>query len=56
MEELLSSHFIYSFVCNQSVLEEVLSDKNYTLIIPESLLHKIDIQKIKGEIYIDKGF
>lgn len=56
VEELLSSHFIYSFVCNQSVLEEVLSDKNYTLIIPESLLHKIDIQKIKGEIYIDKGF
>lgn len=56
VEELLKSHFIYSFVCNQSVLEEVLSDKNYTLIIPETLLHKIDIQKIKGEIYIDKGF
>lgn len=56
VEELLKKHFIYSFVCNQSVLEKVLYDKNFTLIIPETLLDKINIQRIKGEIYIDKGF
>lgn len=56
VEELLKQHFIYSFVCNQSMLEEVLSDKNFTLIIPETLLHMIDTKKLRGEIYIDKGF
>lgn len=56
IEEKFKEHFVYSFVCNQRMLEEVLNDKNFTLIIPETLLHKVDIQKIKGEIYIDKGF
>jgi hypothetical protein len=56
VEYLLKQNFIYNFVCNQSMLEEVLCDKNYTLIIPETLLHMIDTKKLKGDIYIDKGF
>lgn len=56
VEELLKQHFIYNFVCNQSMLEEVLTNRNFTLIIPETLLPVIDITKLRGEIYIDKGF
>lgn len=56
VEELLKKHFIYSFVCNQSMLEEVLCGKNYTLILPETLSKIIDTKKLKGDIYIDKGF
>lgn len=52
----LNQNFVYSFLYNQSVLEEVLQNKNYSLIIPEKLLHKIDTKKLKGDIYIDKGF
>lgn len=56
IEELLKQHFIYSFVCDQSLLEEVLSDKDYTLIIPETLSNDINTKKLKGAIYIDRGF
>lgn len=56
VEDVLKQHFIYSFVCNQSMLEEVLNNRNFTLIIPETLLPMIDIIKLNGEIYIDEGF
>ena len=56
VEHLLNQNFVYSFVCNQSMLEEVLQNKNYSLILPETLLHKIDTKKLKGDIFIDKGF
>lgn len=56
VEYLLKHNFIYNFVCNQSMLEEILCNKDYTLIIPETLLHLIDTEKLKGDIYVDKGF
>lgn len=56
VEELLKQNFIYSFVCNQSMLEEILRNKDFTLIIPETLSNMINIKNIKGDIYVDKGF
>ena len=56
VEEKLKQNFVYSFACNQSILEEVLSDKSFTLIIPETLSHMVNIKKLNGDIYIDKGF
>ena len=44
------------YVTAKGTVEEVLQNKNYSLIIPEKLLHKIDTKKLKGDIYIDKGF
>lgn len=56
IEEWLAQYFVYSFVCNQSILEEVLLDKDFTLIIPETLASIISTKNLRGEIYIDKGF
>lgn len=56
VEKLLKPKFIYSFVCDQDMLEKVLFNENYTLILPETLLDKIDTRRLKGKIYIDKGF
>lgn len=56
VEELLKQYFVYSFVCNQSMLEDILRNKDFTLIIPETLLGMIDTKNLKGDIYIDKGF
>lgn len=56
VEELLKNNFIYSCVCDQELLEKILSGKRYTLILPETLVPKLNLTRLKGNIYIDKGF
>lgn len=56
IEEQLKRNFIYSFVCDQELLEKIVSGKRYTLILPETLVHKLNLTRLKGDIYIDKGF
>ena len=47
--------FIYSFVCDQDLLEQVLNNKHYTLILPEALFDQIDTSRLNGTVYIDRG-
>lgn len=56
IEELMKQNYLYSFICEQCNLEEVLSGKNFTLILPETLSDKINTNVLKCDLYIDKGF
>lgn len=56
IEEVMKQKYIYGFVCNQDMLEKVLVDRNYILILPETLSAKIDTTQLIGNIYIDKEF
>ncbi len=46
--------FIYSFVCDPNLLEQVLKNKNYTMILPESLSDQINTTRLSGNVHIDK--
>lgn len=56
IESDLKWRFIYSFVLNEEALDELLSCTKATVIIPESLIDKININNPSAEIYIDKGW
>jgi len=47
---------VYSFVCNQELLQQLVENRNCLLIISESLLDKISIGSIATNTYIDIGY
>ncbi len=47
-------NYIYSFVCNQFLLDKLLENKNCLVIIPQSLLKMLSIDMSKVNVYIDK--
>ena len=48
--------FVYSFVYDRPLLDTLLKGKNYSLIIPESLLEKVPITLNPAHTYIDIGY
>lgn len=45
--------FVYSFVCNQSLLDELIANRKCSLIIPESLFERISVDSSIVNVYID---
>ena len=50
-----NNQFIYSFVYDQFMFNKLITNRNCKLIIPESLLHKFDIDLCKN-FYVDVGY
>lgn len=48
--------FIYSFVCNQALLDQLLTNRHCQLIIPESLLERVTINHSEVNVHIDTGY
>lgn len=48
--------FIYSFVCNRELLDDLLVRENYQLIIPESLLKMVFVNQNTANVYVDVGY
>ena len=48
-------HYIYSFVCNQSLLDELIANRECLLIVPETLSKKISFGSCIDNVYIDQG-
>lgn len=48
--------YIYSFVCNQSLLEQLTADRKCLLIVPESLVDEISVTSYAVNIHIDTGY
>lgn len=53
IEIAATHHYIYSFVCDQELLDSVLHDRDCRIIIPKSLIGKVSINNPKASIYID---
>lgn len=47
------TRFIYSFACNQSLLNRILENRKCSMIIPQSLLEEISINTSVVDVYID---
>ena len=47
--------YIYCFVCNQSLLDELITNHKCLLIIPESLLGVVSVDPNTADVYVDKG-
>ncbi len=47
---------IYSFVCDQNLLDQLLVNRDCELIIPESLREKISVDLSNVKVYIDMGY
>lgn len=48
--------FFYSFVCNQTLLEKLLANRDCLLIVPESLSEKVSVDASMANVYIDMGY
>lgn len=48
--------YVYSFVGNQTLLNQLLSIRNCVLIVPESLLNRVSINPNCTSIYVDVGY
>ena len=48
--------YIYSFVCNQSLINELIGDRKCLLIIPESLSKSISFNASNASVYIDLNY
>ncbi len=48
--------YIYSFVCNQSLLTDLIDNRKYSLIVPESLSMEISFESGIENMYIDLGY
>ena len=47
--------YVYGFVCDQAMLDELTADRQCLLIIPESLSGKITVSSAAAKVYIDAG-
>ena len=57
VEEVFNGQlFVYSFVGNQQILDELLNNRNCQIIIPQSLLNKIPIDTQQSNVYVDNGY
>lgn len=48
--------YIYSFVCEQSLFEKLITSRECQLIIPESLLEAISVDSSIVNVHIDMGY
>ena len=48
--------FIYSFVCNQSMIDTLAAGRDCLFILPESLKEQVFIKQEAADVYIDKGY
>lgn len=48
--------YIYGFVCNQVLFDELIANRKCLIIIPESLLEKVSVDSGAVEMYIEKGY
>ena len=48
--------YIYGFVCNQVLFDELIANRKCLIIIPESLLEKLSVDSGAVEMYIEKGY
>ncbi len=46
-------NYIYSFVTDEKMLEELLFNRKCVLVIPKSLVDKVEIKATEVEVYID---
>ncbi len=51
-----SYRYIYSCVCDNSLIEELTSNREYQLIIPESLLGVVSIDASVENVHVDMGY
>lgn len=49
-------HFVYSFVCNQDLLNQLICDRHCQLIVPESMLTHMSRDMFTKNLYIDNGY
>ena len=57
VEECFNENFyVYSFVCNQEILDKLLSNRNCQIIIPESIGNQISIDLQSVKVHIDTGY
>lgn len=57
IEEWLGENsFVYSFVCDQVLLEQLLTHRECQVIIPESLLGYVSFNHSKVNVHIDIGY
>ncbi len=45
--------YIYSFVCDQDLFNELVSNKNYQIIVPKTLLNQITIDLHQTNVHVD---
>lgn len=48
--------YIYSFVCNQTLLDRLIINRKCQLIIPESLREVVSVDECLVDVYTDKGY
>lgn len=48
--------YIYSFVCNETLLDEIVRNRKAELLIPKSLVDKVSINAQMGTVYIDPKY
>lgn len=48
--------YVYSFVGNQELLDKLVANKKYQIIIPETLLKQISIDINRINLHIDSGY
>lgn len=48
--------FIYSFVCNQFMIDTLVASRDCLFILPESLKEQVFIKQEAAGVYIDKGY
>lgn len=53
IEYMFGFQFVYSFVCDQELLVNVMQNRECSIIIPESFVEKIPIIKQASNVYID---
>lgn len=56
IESAFNYQFLYSFVCDQATLDQILNNGSYTLIIPESLKNHFTVNSNSVTKYIDIGY
>lgn len=56
IKDIFEHQFVYSFVCNQTLLDNITQNKECFAIVPESLVDKIPAISQKINIYIDSGY
>lgn len=57
IESFFDDHsYIYSFVCEQSLFDKLIGNRECQLIIPESLLDKLFVDPSAVNVHIDTGY
>lgn len=56
IEEAFENRFIYSFVCNQEILDSLLMHSECNLIVPYSLSKRLIINKSVKKVFIDNNY